>query len=290
MTRKRQNLQKSRQVNNTTPRESQLVGRGDGRRLPSGCSEALRPQRAGWTGQDGRLSAKGRRSRRAVQKRGPGSPETSGEPGRRREELGESCGSGGLGLLFLGGLGLPRPAPLGRSRRGGSWQSPSPPRPLHPGLCQPSLRPSSECFPVCPLPGPRGDDAQKDCPLPSPRGDPQEECPLPRPRGDPQEVFTSPPSSRSAPDAEARPPPARGGEPQSGPPAGSGRARRLRGQVTGRVLARPPLSATRDPTGVVGVTRVTWRSGHVPWAGHVRGGRGAEPELAHSREIRGGVT
>ena len=175
MTRKKQNLQKSRQVNNTTSRESQPVERGDGRRLPSWWSEALRPQRAGWTEQDGRLSAKGRRSRTAVQQRGPCSPDTSGEPGRRREELGESCGSGGLGLLFLGGLGLPRPASLGRSRRGRSWQSPSPPRPLHPGLCQPSLRPSSECFPVCPLPRPRGDDAQEEGPLARPRGDPQED-------------------------------------------------------------------------------------------------------------------
>ena len=70
-----------------------------GRRLPSGWLEVPRPQRAGWTGLDGRLSAEARRGRTAVQRRGPGSPEASGGPGRGREALKEGCGSGGLGLL-----------------------------------------------------------------------------------------------------------------------------------------------------------------------------------------------
>ncbi|CAI9179033.1 unnamed protein product [Rangifer tarandus platyrhynchus] len=106
------------------------------------------------------------------------------------------------------------------------------------------------------------------------------------------------PLGRSPPDAEAtslqgtaaeaHPPSARSGEPQSGPPAAAGRTRRLRGQVTGRVPARPSLSATWDLTGIAGETCVTWRNGHVPRAGHVQGGRGAEPELARSRETRGG--
>nr|CAI9712059.1 unnamed protein product [Rangifer tarandus platyrhynchus] len=207
------------------------------RRLLSGWSEAPRPQRAGWTGLDGRLSAEARRGRTAVQRRGPGSPEARGGPGRGREALKEGWGSGGLGLPRNFRADAAPPGPSGTVSEGSQR-----------ALGEPSA------------------------------------APPPRTMSPPDAEATSLQGTA----AEAHPPSARSGEPQSGPPAAAGRTRRLRGQVTGRVPARPSLSATWDLTGIAGETCVTWRNGHVPRAGHVQGGRGAEPELARSREIRGG--
>lgn len=212
MTRKRQNLQKAnkrRANSNTTPRESQPVGRADGGRLPSGGSEARRPQRAGCTGQEAaspqRAGAAGQQPRR-----GPAVPRRARNQGGGERPLGRAAEAAGGGF-FWAACGCPARA-LWDAPGGSQPAVPEPSAAPPPRTAPAFLRPRSASLPVCPLPRPRGDDAQ-------------EEGPLPRPRGDPRGVSPSPPSSGSAPDAEARPPSARGAEPQAGPPAAAGRAR-----------------------------------------------------------------
>ena len=270
MTRKRQNLHKAntwKVTTTTTPWESQsMVGgsRAGGWR----CRGRSGRGGQGWTAASPqRPGAAGPQSREEVL----AAPRRAGDQGVGERHLRKVVEAAGWGFSEPSEQTLPRPAPLGRFRRGRSWQSASPPRPLHLGLCQPSLRPRSACFLCvhCPAPGPYPalvETLRKTVHFPALL----------------QETPDAEATSLHGTAAEARPPSARGGEPQSGPPAAAGRTRRLRGQVTGRVPARPSLSAAWDLTRVEGETRVTWRNGHV------RRRRGAESELARSRDIRGG--
>lgn len=267
MTRKRQNLQKANKwkvnSNTTQPHGSRSPLGGP----PVGGSRGGGPRRGGRGGR----GAPGRRPplrrgpgrRTAAQKRA-GSPEASAEPGRRREALGESRGSAGGGFFWA--FAAAPPGPSGTLREGRSRQSPSPRRRLRPDCvslpCARALR-ASRCVrsrALVETPPGKGGRFRA---LVETLG----ECPPPRP---PPGAPPTPRRAHPRPAAESRrlvlP------QPRAAP---------------GRLPARPASRPGRGARGR-GRARVTWRGGHVPRAGHVRGARGAGPEPARSRETRGG--
>ena len=232
MTRKRQNLHKANtwKVNTTTTsRESQsMVGGsqagGRRRRGRSGRGgqgwTAASPQRPGAAGPQSReedLAA----------------PRRAGDQGLGERHLRKAVEAAGWGFPEPSEQTLPRPAPLGRFRRGqralrgpstsdcvslpyaralrASGVSTAPP----PAPTRPSWRPSGSVH--FPAPGPHPalvETLRKSVHFPA--------------------LLQEPPDAEATSlhgtAAEARPSSARGGEPQSGPPAAAGRTRRLRGQ------------------------------------------------------------
>lgn len=218
-------------------------------RLPGWGSEARRPQRAGCTGQEA------------------ASPQRAGAADSSPEEDRQSRGERGTRAAARGPRGEPRKR--GRGLLLGVRGCPAralgdAPGGSQPAVPEPSAAPpprTASAFPAPALCEPPGVSAS------APSWRPSGSVPLPA-------LLRERPRRRGAPTLGPRRRAAGWSSRSRGPgPAASLRARR-----------RDPAGAP----GAAGVSRVTWRSGHVPRAGHVRGARGAEPEPARSRETRGG--